>query len=144
MTPQGRNMPIDDIQQLLAWLADTDIALLELRGRGVHLRLRHDGERVDGADDDVPPALDAPAAAGRVVAAASSVGVFLHQHPLQEAPLARPGTRVDAGQTIGLLQIGSLLLPVCAARDATVAATLVAHGITVGYGTPLIELDEAG
>ena len=140
-------MRIDDIQQLSAWLVDTDIALLELSGPGVHLRLRHDGARVDVVADDVPPTLGSPgaAAAGRVVAAAPSVGVFLHQHPLQAAPLARPGTRVDAGQTIGLLQIGPLLLPVCAARAATVVATLVAHGMTVGYGTPLIELEpEAG
>lgn len=141
-------MRIDDIKQLSAWLADTDIALLELRGPDVHLRLRHDGARVDQVDDDLPPAPDAPGAAtGRVVATAASVGVFLHQHPLQEAPLARPGLRVNAGQTIGLLQIGSLLLPVRAPRDATVAAALVAHGTTVGYGTPLIELQplvEAG
>lgn len=41
-------------------------------------------------------------------------------------------------------EIGSLLLPVCAPRDATLAATLIAHGTTVGYGTPLFELEPFG
>ena len=131
-------MHTDDLRQLSAWLAATDIALLDLRGPGVHLRLRNDGA---GAE------VVAETAAMPIVARAASVGIFLHRHPLHETPLAPPGLGVLAGQTIGLLQIGSLLLPVHAPRDGTLRATLVAHGTAVGYGTPLVELDpldEAG
>jgi acetyl-CoA carboxylase biotin carboxyl carrier protein len=134
-------MHIDQLQQLSAWLAATDVALLELRGPDEHLRLRHDGTRVEVVEDDAPPTQEGPSAnAGRIVATAISVGVFLHHHPLQQTPLARSGTRVRAGQTLGLLQIGSLLLPVSVPQAAVVTGPLVEHGETVGYGTPLIEL----
>jgi acetyl-CoA carboxylase biotin carboxyl carrier protein len=47
---------------------------------------------------------------------------------------------VRAGQTLGLLQIGALLLPVTAPHDGAVVGTLVPHGAAVGYGTPLLQL----
>lgn len=139
-----------DTGQLLAWLAETDITLLELRGPGVHLCLSpHPHAQLHPHHDDAGiDVLGTPSAvAARMMVSAPSVGVFLHQHPLHEAPLAPPGARADAGQALGLLRIGSLLLPVCAPRAAMVATTLVAHGTLVGYGTPLIELEplvEAG
>ena len=134
---------VTDITQLSAWLAATDIAWLELSGPAGRLRLRHHQGRVERVDDD---AAAAPAEGGtsepvRLFASAGSVGVFLHQHPLHDTPLARPGARVRAGQALGLLQIGCLLLPVTAPRAATVTGTLVAHGQTVGFGAPLIELE---
>ena len=135
-------MHIDELAQLSAWLAATDITWLELRGPAGQVRLRNDGTRVVRVDDDAPakPGDAEPAEVPRHVASAGSVGVFLHRHPLHDTPLARPGTRVRAGQTLGLLQIGCLLLPVTAPQDATLTGTLVAHGQTVGFGTPLFEL----
>jgi len=134
-------MHAHELEQLAAWLAGTDIGWLELRGPNECVRLRNDGVRVDAVPDDPPSSLDAASAAMQpVVATAMSVGVFLHRHPLQDAPLVRPGARVRAGQALGLLRIGALLLPVTAPKDATVAGTLVAHGETVGFGTPLVEL----
>ena len=125
-------MRTDELQQLSAWLAATDIRLLELSGPGVHLRLQHDGAGVEVVDD-------APAEIPRSVVRAGSVGIFLHRHPLHEAPLAPPGARIRTSQTLGLLRIGSLLLPVSAPGDGTVVNTLVSHGETVGFGTPLLE-----
>jgi acetyl-CoA carboxylase biotin carboxyl carrier protein len=52
----------------------------------------------------------------------------------------RPGARVQAGQTLGLLRIGVLLLPVTASRAGTVAAVRVEDGATVGYGAALVDL----
>jgi len=136
------SMQTDQLKQLSAWLAATDIAVLELRGPGEHIRLRHDGARVEAIDDEAPVTVDTSGVqAPRLVAAASSVGVFLHGHPLHDKPLVHPGTHVRAGQALGLLQIGALLLPVSAAKDATVIGALVAHGETVGFGTPLVELE---
>jgi acetyl-CoA carboxylase biotin carboxyl carrier protein len=131
-------MHIDLSQQLSAWLAATDIAVLELRGPDSHIRLRHDGACVI---EDATPVDTTSARAPLLAVAACSVGVFLHGHPLHTTPLARPGASVRAGQPLGLLQIGSLLLPVTAPKDATVVGTLVAHGETVGFATPLFELE---
>lgn len=133
-------MQIERVQQLSAWLAATDIGLLELRGPEGCLRLHNDGGRVEVLPDaPVAPGIRR-AEAARIVATAASVGVFLQGHPLRDAPLAPIGARVRAGQALGLLQIGALLLPATASQDGIVAGLLVAQGMLVGYGTPLIEL----
>lgn len=125
------------VHQLCSWLTGTDIAWLELRGPGVHLRLHNDGKSVvpvpAGAvleQAPVPP----------VQVKAASVGIFLHRHPLHDAPLAAPRQAVAAGQIIGLLRIGALLLPVTAPQGGTCLEHAAAHGSAVGYGTPLIHL----
>jgi len=137
-------MNADQIERISAWLAATDIALLELRGPGTQLRLRHDGGGVPVRHEpfDVAPSAAPPAAApiGGLTANAPSVGVFLHRHPLREAALAPVGARVGAGQPLGLLQIGALLLPLCAPEAGTVTGMRVAHGTAVGCGTPLVDL----
>mgnify|MGYP001580926872 CR=1 FL=1 len=133
--------------RLSGWLLGTDIALLELRGPGLHLRLHNDGRRVIRvpAGEIVESALEAleGVTATTLAVKASSVGIFLHAHPLHEAPLASPGQAVAAGQIIGLLRIGALLLPVTAPHGGTCLEHAAAHGSAVGYGTPLIHLAPA-
>ena len=124
------------LQQLSAWLARTDIGLLELRGPGVQLRLLNDAGRVRPAP--AGPGLDAPVAA--VPVRAPSVGVFLPGHPLQLDALAPPGAPVAAGQVLGLLRVGALLLPVAAPCGGVVAAVHVAPGVPVGFGTHLADI----
>jgi acetyl-CoA carboxylase biotin carboxyl carrier protein len=142
-------MQADQIQQIARWLAATDIGLLELRGPGHTLVLRNDGaaveliEQEDGAPMDVSAASSALAdttAPDLLTVNAPSLGVFLHRHPLRAEALAAPGAAVHAGQALGLLQIGSLLLPVPAPADAFVIEALAEHGAVVGYGTPLFAL----
>ena len=128
-------MQPDDIRQLSAWLEATDIDMMELQGPGARLCLRRNGTRVEIAS----PSAEEVAEPFTVLEAAS-VGVFLQEHPLRGEPLAVPGTQVRAGQVVGLLQVGALLLPVTASQDGTIEAMLVAQGTVVGWGTPLIEL----
>lgn len=134
-------MDAEQIRQIATWLAATDIGQLELRGPGHTLSLRHDGAAVTVVDDAAPAG--AAPRPDTLTVAAPSVGVFLHRHPLREDMLAAPGTAVQAGQVVGLLQIGLLLLSVPAPADATVHELLVAHGTLVGYGTPLVVLRDA-
>ncbi|MGJ7497087.1 acetyl-CoA carboxylase biotin carboxyl carrier protein [Variovorax sp. RT4R15] len=138
----------DQLQQLAAWLADTDIGLLELRTPEGMVRLgrgRVPSRAIVQLDADGDGSAPAPAPAqDTAMAVASSVGVFLHGHPLHPAPLVRVGDRVAAGQPVGLLQIGPLLLPVAAPLAGVIAAVCVAAGCTVGYGTALVELQPFG
>jgi len=127
---------IDRVPQLSEWLATTDIGRLELRGPGQSICLRREGGRIVVAQDEAALSVEAPS----VAATASSVGVFLHRHPLRNTPLAEAGDTVRAGQVVGLLQIGALLLPVTSPCDAIVAGPLVEHGATVGYGDQLVDL----
>ena len=135
-------MNADQIQQIAAWLSATDIGRLELTGPGQTLVLGHDGDAVTVAGQATPHEASVPpqTPTQTLTVRAPSVGVFLHRHPLRQEALAAPGTAVQAGQVLGLLQIGPLLLPVLAPSDATVHDVLTAHGTTVGYGTPLLAL----
>jgi acetyl-CoA carboxylase biotin carboxyl carrier protein len=125
--------PLDHIAEVIAWFAATDIDHLELTGRDGHLRLRRSGEPA------APP--EAPIAeAGEDAVASSGCGLFLHAHPLHETPLVRRGDRVVAGQVLGLLKVGALLLPVRAPHEGVVKAVIAPDGSLVGFGEPLIEL----
>jgi acetyl-CoA carboxylase biotin carboxyl carrier protein len=134
-------MPFDQLENLSAWMAEAGIDELELIGPSFRLRLNGDGLQAhnDQADD-----LQRDAASGQRpgsdVVAASTVGLFLHRHPLQETALAPEGTPVRAGQALGLLRIGALLVPVIAPRDGIAGAKLVVHETVVGFGTGLVEL----
>lgn len=119
--------------QLAAWLAGTDIGLLELRTPQGTLRLGRQGDDVVVLPEE---ALETEA----LVVHAPSLGVFLHSHPLATAPLVRAGQRAAAGQTLGLLKIGPLLLPVTAPQPGIVERICVDDATAVGYGTPLFEL----
>ena len=130
----------DQIQQIADWLAATDIGLLELHGPGHTLQLRHDGGGIEVVQrDDTAPA-ETSAEPDTLTVTAPSLGVFLQRHPLRAETLAAPGAAVSAGQVLGLLQIGPLLLPVTAPADGCVIEPLVDHGTVVGYGTPLMVL----
>lgn len=121
--------------QLAAWLASTDIGLLELRTPLGTLRLGR------LCDDIVELPVEVTEAESELVSVqALSVGVFLHSHPLAAAPLVRTGERVAAGQAVGLLKIGPLLLPVTAPQAGIVDGIHAADGLAVGYGTPLVDL----
>ncbi|NVM87037.1 acetyl-CoA carboxylase biotin carboxyl carrier protein [Variovorax sp. SG517] len=124
---------MQDVSRLVAWLAGTDIGLLELRTPEGTLRLARQGDEIVELPQDEEEIEPVPIKA-------PSLGVFLHGRPLATAPLARTGARVEAGQALGLLKIGPLLLPVTAPRAGVVDGIHVADGVAVGYGTPLLDL----
>lgn len=136
------------VRQLSGWLGATDIGWLELRGPGVHVRLRNDAGRVEPMPTDLPfdeatsrqALAGAATMAGTWAVAAPSVGVCLHAHPLREQPLVAPGQAVAAGDIVALLQVGALLMPVTAPRAGVVVRHAVAAGTRVGYGTALVHL----
>lgn len=137
-------MPFDHIAQISAWLVEAGIDDLELRGPDRQLRLR--AGRADHSDD-MTTAVDLAQAECRpqhFTITAPAVGILLHRHPMQDRSLAPCGRRIRAKQTLALLQIGTLLLPVEATRDGTVTRLLVEHGALVGFGTEIIELSATG
>lgn len=132
---------IEQVRQLSVWLEATDITLLELSGPGQRVRLRRQAR--DSAPTATPqrPASATPSQSiEQTLVRASSVGFVRHTHPLRKEPLAQVGQQVVAGQTLALLQIGVVLLPVPAPRTGTVSRILTADESPVGFGDPLIEM----
>jgi len=129
---------LERFQQLAAWLADTDVALLELRGPQTLLRLVRDGATGDVMQDNARE----ETRLGTTIVPASTVGIVRHRHPLRDEPLAPIGARVEVGQPLALLQIGQMLIAVPAPRDGVVARLLANDGDAVGYGDPLTELQD--
>jgi acetyl-CoA carboxylase biotin carboxyl carrier protein len=132
--------PLDHVEQLSAWLAATDIGLLELKGPTGTLRLLHDGssvqiQNVDGRDT---PQFHADT----FVVRAPAVGIFLDRHPLCERAAAPIGAELVADAPLGFLQVGALLTAVPAPWRGSVTSVLAEHGKIVGYGTPLFELQQ--
>ena len=129
---------LERFRQLAAWLAATDVALLELRGPQTLLRLVRDGATgvvvQEDAQDEARP--------GTTIVPASTVGIVRHRHPLRDGPLAPIGVRVEVGLPLALLQIGQMLIAVPAPRNGVVARLLANDGDAVGYGDPLIELQD--
>ncbi len=121
------------VRLLDGWLAGTGITLLELRTPEESVRLLRAGDAAT---------IPAPAAGSvaSVTIASPGTGVFLDQHPLRAEPLAAPGQAVRAGDVVGLLQTGALLLHVLAPADGVVAGAVVPAGSMVGYGVALLRL----
>lgn len=135
-------MPFDHIEQLSTWLAQAGIDRLELSGPDGRLCL----ERA-ATDENGPADADAAIRAAEAeidkkpgfAVHSPGAGILLHRHPMRGTPLAPCGARIRAGQTVALLQIGALLLPVDAFRDGTVTGLLADDGALVGFGTEIIE-----
>jgi acetyl-CoA carboxylase biotin carboxyl carrier protein len=130
----------DHVDQLCAWLADTDIGVLELTSPTRTMRLLHDGTRVTVETVDGTEGAHQPA----VLVRAPAPGIFLQQHPLRNRAIAAIGDDIAADALLGLLQIGPLLLPVFAPATGTLTDVLARHGTIVGYGTPVFELQPFG
>jgi acetyl-CoA carboxylase biotin carboxyl carrier protein len=133
-------MSFDQLRDLTAWMNDAGIDEFELIGPSFHLRLG--GSPLQKRDvqafaqhHDAAPASRTPCQ----VVTAPTVGLFLHRHPLHATMLAPEGMQVRAGQALGLLRIGPLLVPVIAPGDGIAGAMLVAHETVVGFGTGLVE-----
>jgi acetyl-CoA carboxylase biotin carboxyl carrier protein len=119
----------DRIRQLHDLLDGTDIEFLEMRTPQETIRLRRDIAAVPVPPLPEPLTIVAPVA-----------GVFLHRHPSQDTPLLRPGQAVQAGDVVGLVRIGALLMHLAAPRAGVIVDITAEDGSTVGYGAALLRL----
>lgn len=135
-------MRISDIAEIASWLSAAGIATCELTGPDYRVCLQRSGQ--------APPTAPVVAASGcdgtlphnerPDLITSPGVGLFLHAHPVHETTLVGPNEPVSAGQPLGLLQVGPILLPIVSPRDGIVATILAPDGSLVGYGDPLVAL----
>lgn len=73
------------------------------------------------------------------------IGNFIAGHPLEGGkPYVESGTSVEAGDIIGLLAIGPVLMPVEAPCPGVVRKVLAREGAIVGFDDPLFEIEPKG
>ena len=119
------------IKQLSAWISQRGIDLLELTTPEASLSL----QRVAAAPVAAERAAADPAQGSRHhELAAPSPGRYLDRHPLSTQPLVISGASVEAGQLVGFLQIGALLLPLRSAHAGRIVSLPHCPGDTLGYG----------
>jgi acetyl-CoA carboxylase biotin carboxyl carrier protein len=115
------------IRQLSAWISQRGIDLLELTTPEASLSLQRDAPH--------PAPADPIRGSQYHELTAPSPGRYLDRHPLSTEPLAIPGASVEAGQLVGFLQIGALLLPLRSTRAGRIVSLPRGPGDTLGYGS---------
>ncbi|PBP41970.1 hypothetical protein CCL14_08340 [Pseudomonas syringae] len=135
-------MNIKEIRQLAACIRDAGITVLELRRPGFELLIRCGEPVQDCAVPSAPQVAVEPSALTAHVVSADNPGVFVSSHPDERSSYVKPGDAVAVGGLVGLLRIGLLYLPVRSHQAGRVLRFLAAENERVGYGQPLIELEE--
>lgn len=137
-------MRAQDMAGIAVAMAAAGVARLELTGPDFRLTLGSDARPELGAvetHDEMATGPGAETAGPEAVAVvAPGVGVFLRAHPLHDRPLVAAGDAVGAGQTVALLRVGALLLPVAAPVAGIVIEAAAPEGTLVGYGDRLFDL----
>jgi len=93
------------------------------------------GPGPDRDTDDAPRAESRPS---RAIATSPAVGVY------QPRPEARPGTKVRAGDRLGVVDMLGVAQEVVAPDDGLVGASLVEPGQAVEYGQELVVIELVG
>ncbi len=144
---------IEQLQQLVRLLDNSDVSELELRrvGEGMHLVLRkvqapESSERVIDAQfvpstSSAPPAVEAKEPEHKVLA--PLVGTFHVWAKPRGGTLVAVGDRVKAGQLVGTIESLNVLNEVETAVAGHVVEILVQDGQPVEYGQLLMTIDSS-
>lgn len=147
-------MDLQVIQELSALIRQHGIDVLVLTTREASLRLERDASNAAAWRPSPTPNKLASGRSASADAAATPAsgyeltapapGIFLDRHPLGSQPLARAGATVEAGQLIGFLRVGCLLLPLRSAQKGRITSLLPRPGDTLGYGSVVVRLATDG
>lgn len=149
-------MQLSEIEALFARFAASDLTLLEVQTDGSTLRLERNGKPTVSSITPVvemtpavlplsvqqPTAVSTPSApAGRIVKA-PLVGVFYASASPDAAPYVRVGDRVQAGDTLCLLEAMKMMNEIKSPCNGKILAVLPENEGLVGFGDPLISIEE--
>ena len=139
-------MDIEKIRTLIALMEESELVNLEISSDDEHISLtRH----YDAPAPTMMAASAAPAAAveGKPAEKAGSVesspmvGVFYSAPSPNDPPFVKVGQKVQAGDTLGIIEAMKIMNPIEADRAGTITAVLVENGHPVEYEQPLFVID---
>jgi acetyl-CoA carboxylase biotin carboxyl carrier protein len=134
---QSAGLTADELVEILAMVAGTDIAELDVTIGTARLKLRRPPLVAAGpsADGDADPGMAHLERGVPLAIASPLVGIF---HPAVSA-----GDSVQPGQSIGAIEALGMPTNVDAPQSGTVEDLLVPDGSPVEYGQPLLTLRRA-
>ncbi|CAN7695392.1 hypothetical protein LJR251_005564 [Rhizobium rhizogenes] len=131
------------IQQIATWLESAGASAIEIETEdGRHVRIVMDGE-ASRRFDDGPRDMVPMAPASVMAAKAPFAGHFLDVHPACGTPAVAEDTAITAGDIVGFIKVGPLLLPVRAPDAGTLNECSVKAGDLVGYGDTIFSIEPA-
>lgn len=139
-------MHINHIRRLARWMAEAGLTGLELRESGFELRLARSGQAMPTLLPDTAQASPPASAPGEtlsrplIAAMATRCGYFHARHPARDRAQVSAGQAVAVGDAVGVITVGTLLLPVLATHAGIAGEYLVEDGQRVEYATPLLAL----
>ena len=140
----------DAVAELLRRATEAGVTALDLETSAVRLHLRRGAASEDAppvpatGEQQTPatPATDTAPSMAQEVIAAPVLGIFYRAAKPDQPPLVEVGTRVAAGQTVGLIEVMKTFHEVTAERPAQIVAALVENGAAVQYGQPLFAIEQ--
>lgn len=163
-TPAPQDAATGLVKELLARLETHDVRELEVSAGDLRVRVSRDvpvAPPMSGLAPTAPAsdAASAPAATGgpamaTVVTAGSAAkaadaivapltGIFYRSASPQSPPFVQPGTVVNAGDVIGLIEAMKLFNEIRSTKSGTVRRVVAENGQLVRAKQPLVELDPA-
>lgn len=138
------------IEALLTRAAATDVRTLTLETPGFRLHLRRGGADATATDSATattvmesgatPPPPDLSGA----TITAPVLGIFYRAAKPDQPPLVEVGTRIEAGQVVGLIEVMKTFHEVTAETSGRITAALVENGASVQYGQTLFTISREG
>ena len=167
----GQERPVEltheDVAAILDLIARTDVEYLEVEVGGTRIVADRSGETTRARAAVVPPAAPAPPAPPTpptplpaaappavvpppapvaddlVVVPAPMVGVFYRSPEPGAPPFVEVGSRIEAGATMGLVEVMKMFNGVTAPVGGEVAEVLAGNDEFVEFGQPLFRLRPA-
>jgi oxaloacetate decarboxylase alpha subunit len=142
-------MNLDEIRELILLLDKTSVSELEVQKNDYRLALRKNRSAGDGAMAAVPEA--APANASEKIVSAGNemmevtspmVGTYYAAPSPDAPPYVQVGDRVEAGQTLCIVEAMKLMNEIKAEADGVIVDILVENTQPVEYGQVMILIEK--
>ncbi len=142
----------EDVAEIVAILDGSAYQTLDIKTARFRLRVARDGEgwtqEWDWQDETSAPHQSSPVAvslagdAGDATAIRAPLpGTFYHAPQPGAPPFVEAGDAVTPETVIGIIETMKLMNPVYAAMSGKIAEVLVANGVMVGKGDPLMRVE---
>jgi biotin carboxyl carrier protein len=122
-----------ELNRVLGWMQAAGLASIELRDGDQLLRM---------VLDSAPAAPRAAQVAPQTQIVSPGMGRFLASHPRNPVAPITPGATISAGQIIGFLQLGNTLTAITSDKPGTAVQVYPSDGDLLGYGAPVLSLDQ--